>query len=98
MLIGTCQSVLSDPCLIRISEEALAELVGKRAFEKEEDRMAAIESGLYADQDVFLIDASWQRLCAPLQSHKVVACIFWRKNSPTDTTATWDKVVSIYII
>ena len=38
-------------------------------------------------------------ICAPTSADKRMrACIFWTKSSPEDTSPTWDKVVSKFLI
>jgi len=71
--------------------------MNKRAFDRTEDLESCINSEAYEKDEVFALDDSWDRACAPPSDYITTACIFWHKDSCLDITPTWAKVVRLVI-
>lgn len=68
--------------------------MGKRVFERWQDMESALAEGGYEEDEVFCLNKTWLRVCAPPpDSTDTCACIFWEKMTHEDNDPTWDKVV-----
>lgn len=61
--------------------------------------MIGVEHGAFNPDGYICLQDNVYRICAPnpADTKEMTACIFWTKISSTDTSPTWDKVVSIYL-
>ena len=66
--------------------------------ETPEQGITGVENGAFTDDEYICIKDNTHRICAPNSGTQMIACIFWTRASPEDTSPTWDKVVSIFLI
>jgi hypothetical protein len=82
----------------RVPENELEGFTGKHMVETPEQGIIGVENGAFTDDEYICTKDNTHRICAPTSGTRMTACIFWTRASPEDTSPTWDKVVSLFLI
>ena len=61
--------------------------------ESQDQVTKGLDSGAFDADGYIRVDQRMHRLCAPKKDGPMHSFILWTKDSPSDTTPTWDKVV-----